>query len=86
MSITDTAEAAHRAASAVMYTGAGMAAGSGASIGVTTYFGLTLGHWQVIGIVAGIVFAAAGYFTNLWFKHAHYRLEVRKSLGDPPEE
>lgn len=86
MSITDTAEAAHRAASTVMYAGAGMAAGSGASIGVTTYFGLTLGHWQVIGIVAGIVFAAAGFITNLWFKSAHYRLAVRNGSSDPPEE
>lgn len=86
MSLTDTAEAAHRAASAVTYTGAGMAAGSGASIGVSTYFGMSLGEWQVIGIVAGILFAAAGYFTNLWFKHAHYRLALAKAQQEADDE
>jgi hypothetical protein len=53
--------------------------GSGAAV----YFGFTPGEWQVIGIVGGLIFAAAGFAVNLLYKHKHYLLaEKRAGLGD----
>ena len=75
MTVTDTAEAAHRVASAAMYGGATVSASSGASM----FFGYSQGEWQVIGVLGGLVFAAAGFFTNLWFKAAHLKLERKRS-------
>lgn len=67
MNLTDAADAAHKAASVATYTGSGVA----------VYFGFSPGEWQVIGIVGGLFFAAAGYLTNLWFKRAHYMLALK---------
>jgi hypothetical protein len=37
----------------------------------------------VIGIVGGLIFAAAGFAVNLLYKHKHYLLaEKRAGLGD----
>lgn len=73
MSLTDTAEAAHKAASAATYGGSGVA----------VYFGLSPGEWQVIGIVGGLVFAAAGWATNFYFKRQHLLLAKSKAQADP---
>ena len=73
MSLTDTAEAAHKAASAATYGGSGVA----------VYFGLSPGEWQVIGIVGGLVFAAAGWATNFYFKRQHLLLAKAKAQADP---
>lgn len=73
MSITDAAEAAHKAASAATYGGSGVA----------VYFGFSPGEWQVIGIVGGLVFAALGFLTNWYFKAAHLRLAIAKLQPDP---
>lgn len=78
MTINDTAEAAHRVASAAMYGGAGISASSGVSM----YFGLSVEQWQVFGVLGGLVFAAAGFLTNLYFKHAHLQLAKAK-LSEP---
>lgn len=73
MSLTDTAEAAHKAASAATYGGSGVA----------VYFGFSPGEWQVIGIVGGLVFAAAGWATNFYFKRQHLLLAKSKAQADP---
>jgi hypothetical protein len=56
MSITDTAEAAHRVTSVVGYGGSGTA----------IYFGFSPGEWQAIGILGGLVIGLAGFAFNAW--------------------
>lgn len=75
MNLPDAADAAHKAASAATYGGSGVA----------VYFGFSPGEWQVIGILGGLFFAAAGYFTNVWFKHQHLALAKAKAVPDPEE-
>lgn len=73
MTIDDAADAAHKVASASMYGGSGAA----------VYFGFTPGEWQVIGILGGLFFAAAGFIANIWFKHQHLVLAKQgKSVED----
>jgi hypothetical protein len=74
VNLPDAADAAHKAASAATYGGSGVA----------VYFGFSPGEWQVIGILGGLVFAAAGFFTNLYFKAAHLRVakEQRRASID----
>jgi hypothetical protein len=73
VNLNDAAEAAHKAASAATYGGSGVA----------VYFGFSPGEWQVIGILGGLIFAALGFLTNLYFKHAHYKLAIAKAQADP---
>jgi hypothetical protein len=73
--ITEAAEAAHKVASIATY------GGSGAAI----YFGFSPGEWQAIGIIGGLVFAAAGYLTNFYFKRQHLLLARAKAQADPEE-
>lgn len=73
MNVQDAADVAHKAANVATYGGSGTA----------LYFGFSPGEWQAIGILGGLVFAAAGYFTNLWFKAAHLKLErEREAKGN----
>jgi len=87
MAMTEAAQAAQKAASAVMYGGAGMTAGSGASIPVSIYFGLSLGEWQVLGIICGALIGFVGLIGNLaisvYFKRAHLQLALAKAKPDP---
>jgi hypothetical protein len=69
MTIPDTAEAAHRVASAAMYGGATLSAGSGA----TMFLGLTSTEWQVAGVVAGICIGVAGLLANIIFQWLRFR-------------
>jgi hypothetical protein len=73
VTLNDAADAAHKAASAATYGGSGVA----------VYFGFSPGEWQVIGILGGLFFAAAGFFTNVWFKYQHYELAKK---GKPVED
>lgn len=66
MAMTDTAEAVQRAASAVGYGGSGTAVLSGAAMEVQKYLGMTPGEWQIVGIVGGLLFGAAGFAFNAW--------------------
>jgi len=72
LNLNDAADVAHKAASAATYGGSGVA----------VYFGLSPGEWQVIGILGGLFFAAAGFFTNVWFKHAHYELAKKGRVSE----
>lgn len=73
--LNDAAEAAHKAATVATYGGSGTA----------VYFGFSPGEWQAIGIAGGLFFAAAGYFTNLWFKAAHLRLAKQRMSQEDVE-
>lgn len=42
-------------------------------MGVSMYFGLSPGEWQVFGIVAGVVIAILGFVTNTFFQWLRYR-------------
>jgi allophanate hydrolase subunit 1 len=72
MSSSEAAVIAHKAASAAIYGGSGTA----------MYFGLSPGEWQVVGVLGGLVFAAAGFVTNLYFKHQHFLLAKKRMFGD----
>jgi hypothetical protein len=61
---------AAKAASAAQWGGSAVAGASGAA----RVFGLTTDEWTVIGIIAGIVFAAAGFVLTWIYKQAHLRL------------
>jgi hypothetical protein len=71
--LPDVAEAAHKVASAATYGGSGVA----------VYFGFSPGEWQAIGIVGGLVFAAAGWATNFYFRRQHLLLAMAKAQADP---
>lgn len=77
MNLSDTADAAHRVASAAMTGGASVSVASGASMAVTTYYGLSPGEWQVLGIVAGIVIGLLGWATNAVFQYLNYRRSAK---------
>lgn len=79
--INDAADAAHKAASVATYGGAG----------VSVYFGLTPGEWQIVGIVGGLVIGVLGWATNavmnFHFKQQHLKLArsraaVLAEMGD----
>jgi allophanate hydrolase subunit 1 len=72
MSSSEAAVIAHKAASAAIYGGSGTA----------MYFGLSPGEWQVLGVLGGLIFAAAGFVTNLYFKAAHLELARAKAKAD----
>lgn len=63
--------ASEKIATAAQYVGSGTAAGSG------LVFGLTAAEWSIIGVIGGLLFAAAGYFTSTWFKAQHLKLARR---------
>lgn len=90
MSIAETAEAAQRTASAVMYGGALTSTGSGASVGAALYFGLPMEAWQVAGIVGGLVIGALGLVANMtitvYFKRQHLLLARAKAQAEQDEE
>jgi hypothetical protein len=73
MNLNETADAAHRVASAAMTGGASVSVASGASMAVTTYYGLSPGEWQVLGIVSGIAIGLLGWLTNVVFQWLRYR-------------
>jgi hypothetical protein len=73
MNLSDTADAAHRVASAAMTGGASVSVASGASMAVTTYYGLSPGEWQVIGIVGGLVIGLIGLGINAAFQYLNYQ-------------
>lgn len=60
MAVSEIAEAAHRAASAVQHGGMAMSVGGGASVAVTEYLGLSIMQWQVVGILSGVVIGVVG--------------------------
>lgn len=76
LSLNDAAEAAHKAASTATYGGSGVA----------VYFGFSPGEWQVIGILGGLFFAAAGFLTNLYFRAQHFNLAKRRVFGGDGED
>lgn len=59
--------AAEKVANAAQYVG-----GGGAVI-----FGLTPSEWSVIGVIGGLLFAAAGFLMTAWFKAQHLKLAKR---------
>ena len=75
MAMTETAVAAHRAASAAMITGVGTSTGSAASM----YFSLSPAEWQVIGIIGGLLIGFVGLVVNasisVYFKRQHLLIE-----------
>jgi hypothetical protein len=89
MTLTQVAESAQRTASTVMYGGAGMSAGSGASLAVSEWLGLTIAEWQVVGILGGLFIGFTGLIVNsvisVYFKSKH--LKLAETLAKPnPEE
>jgi hypothetical protein len=78
MTFTQMAEGAQRTASTVMYGGAGMSAGSGASVAVSELLGLTMTEWQIVGILGGLFIGFTGLIVNsiisVYFKSKHLRL------------
>jgi hypothetical protein len=88
MTFTQVAEGAQRTASTVMYGGAGMSAGSGASLAVSEWLGLTIAEWQVVGILGGLFIGFTGLIVNsiisVYFKSKHLRLA--EQLGKPSSE
>ena len=72
MTMTDTADAAYKAASAATYGGAGTAA----------VFGLSSSEWQALGVIGGILIGIVGVVVKGWldyhFKKKHYELERLK--------
>jgi hypothetical protein len=74
--MTEMVEVAHKAASAATYGGSGAA----------MYFGLSPGEWQVVGVIGGLVFAAFGFVTNLYFKHQHFQLAKQRVYGEGDDE
>jgi hypothetical protein len=65
MTIPDTAEAIHKAASAATYGG-----GSVAFIG-----GLTANEFAAVG---GLLIGLAGFCVNWYYRHKHFLLEQKK--------
>lgn len=61
------------------------AAATYSGAGTAVYFGFSPGGWQVIGIVGGLIFAAAGFLTNLYFKHQHLKLAKQRGWPDADE-
>lgn len=81
MNLTDTADMAHRAASAAVAGGASLSAGSG----VLMYF--SPAQWQVIGILGGLVIGLLGLVVNagINFYFRHKELKLRMAKLDFPE-
>lgn len=40
---------------------------------VTTYYGLSIGEWQVLGILGGLVIGVLGWLTGVVFQYLNYR-------------
>jgi hypothetical protein len=85
MNVTETAEAAQRAASAVMYGGAGVSAASGGSM----FIGVSVAQWQIVGIFGGLVLGLLGLVVNaainFYFQYKRLKLaeaHARKGLGE----
>lgn len=69
MTVAETAEAAQRTASTAMWGGAGLSAGSGA----TMFLGLTAVEWQIAGVVCGIFIGVVGLAANVTFQYLRFR-------------
>ena len=73
MTMAEAADLAQKTASGAMYGGAGLSAGSGA----TMFWGLSAVEWQIAGIVCGIVIGFAGLVGNLAFQFLRYQRDQR---------
>lgn len=69
-------EHVERAAKAAEVGGSVMAGASG----TVQFLGLNHDQWAIVGIVAGIGIAAAGYLTGLVFQYLNYRLNRRTKV------
>lgn len=74
MSITDTAEAIQKAASAAMPTGATVAIGSGS----VNYFGLSKDELTLAFAGIGALVALLGFVVNWYYKHKEFKLALAK--------
>lgn len=77
MSVHNTADAAHQAASAATYTGGTMAVGS---VGLK-YFGLTTSEWTLMFAGIGALMAVAGFAVNWFYKHQEYKLKLARAAA-----
>lgn len=75
MSLTDTAEAIQKVASAAVPTGGVVAMGSGA----VNYFGLSKDEWTLVFAGIGALVALLGFFVSWYYRHKEYRLALAKA-------
>lgn len=61
----------------VTYTGSGAAVVSAASLAEK----MTIEHWQIVGIVGGLVIALAGFLFNAWLGWRRDQREANRRGG-----
>jgi hypothetical protein len=82
MSITETAEAIQKVASAAIPTGAVVAVGSGG----VNYFGLSKDEWTLVFAGIGALVAMLGFLVSWYYKHQTYKLALAKAPPGLMEE
>jgi hypothetical protein len=82
MTITDTAEAIQKVASAAVPTGGVVAMGSGA----VNYFGLSKDEWTLVFAGVGALVAVVGFLVSWYYKHQTYKLALAKAPPGLMEE